>query len=287
MSDPKDQLRARGLTPKKSFGQNFLRDVTVTEDIARACVPDTSRPTVVVEWGAGTGVLTAALLRRGARVTAVERDRDLVPLLHETFATQLQDGTLRVLEADAKVADPLRALEEHAAAAPTAERVVCGNLPYQLTGMLIERSVHIADRLTRAVFMVQREVAERLDAAPGSKTYGALTVFVRAQFRVRWVRAVGSGAFYPPPNVESAVVELVPAPRARETEAFRAVVRAAFAARRKTLRNAWRSLFTDEGALGAAAARAAVDLTLRGETLDVEDFARMARELEADAVMHT
>jgi 16S rRNA (adenine1518-N6/adenine1519-N6)-dimethyltransferase len=164
----------------------------------------------------------------------------------------------------------------------SAPRVLCGNLPYAITGVLLRLAVEHADRLERAVFMVQDEVAARLCAKPGSKVWGALTVFVQAAFGVERLLRAPPGAFHPPPEVTSAVVALVPLrpPRAREDDRFRALVRRAFEARRKTLRNAWAGLAPDAAALQRAAASAGVSLDARGETLDVEDFARMARALD-------
>jgi 16S rRNA (adenine1518-N6/adenine1519-N6)-dimethyltransferase len=164
---------------------------------------------------------------------------------------------------------------------PGSPRVLCGNLPYAITGPLLRAAVGAAGHLDRVVFMVQEEVADRLVAAPGSKAWGALSVFVRAAFDVRRLLRARPGAFHPPPDVTSAVVSFVPLrpPRAEETEAFRALVRAAFTARRKTLRNAWHRLAPDAETLARAAERAGVSLDARGETLDVEAFARMAAEL--------
>ncbi len=154
-------------------------------------------------------------------------------------------------------------------------RVLAGNLPYQITGMLLERAVHHAHALDRCVFMVQKEVADRIVAGPGSKTYGALSVFVQAAFSAKRLFLVSPGAFFPPPKVTSAVIELTPhrPPRALETDAFRNVVRAAFEQRRKTLRNAW-SRFGKEAL--ARMSEAGLPLEARGETLSVEDFARAA-----------
>lgn len=276
-SDPRTLLRQHGLAPKKSFGQNFLVNAGVLRQIAEACVPDSERgEAAVVEIGAGTGALTAALLDRAAHVTAIERDRELVPLLQAEFAGPLGDGRLALVEASATHSDLYALL---GALAPP--RVLCGNLPYQLTGQLIEQSVGLAPLLARAVFMVQEEVADRLVAAPGTKTYGALSVFTQARFAIRRVTRVSPGSFFPPPQVTSAVVALVPhaTPRAVEDEVFRSVVKLAFAMRRKTLRNAWAAL--GEARVLVASARAGISLTARGETLSVEEFARMAHELTA------
>jgi 16S rRNA (adenine1518-N6/adenine1519-N6)-dimethyltransferase len=129
--------------------------------------------------------------------------------------------------------------------------------------------------------MVQREVADRLLASPSSKDYGALTVFVRASFDVARVMNVSPGCFFPPPDVTSAVVRMTALhpPRAEETPAFRALVRGAFESRRKTLRNAWRNV-ADAEKIARAAEAAGVSLDARGETLDVDAFARVAAALE-------
>jgi 16S rRNA (adenine1518-N6/adenine1519-N6)-dimethyltransferase len=280
VKDPRAALREAGLRPKRSFGQNFLVAPHAVERIAQVCIPDDEcGKASVIEVGAGTGILTDALARRARQVVAIERDRDLIPLLRAAFA---EAPHVRVLEADAQ-AELRRAVMDLAQpeAAPSSKPVIAGNLPYQLTGVLVAESVGLRDEVTRCVFMVQREVADRLIAVPRTKAYGALSVFVQAAFAPRIVLHVGAGSFHPPPDVESAVVLLVPhpVPRAKETEGFRALVRGAFGARRKTLRNAWKQLFATADELESAARAAGVRLEDRGETLDVEAFAAMAREL--------
>jgi 16S rRNA (adenine1518-N6/adenine1519-N6)-dimethyltransferase len=275
MSDPRTVLRGAGLRPKKGFGQNFLVAEPIARAIAAACVRDDEVGRArVVEIGAGTGALTALLAERAACVVAIERDRDLVPLLRR----EMPEDKVQVVEGDAQTADLATLLGPPGAGTP---RVLCGNLPYSITGALLRRAVENVDHLERAVFMVQAEVADRLGARPGTKDWGALTVFVHAAFAVRRVLRAPPGAFHPPPEVTSAVVELTPLrpARAAETDTFRALVRAAFEARRKTLRNAW-SRVAPQASVAEAAQRAGIALDARGETLDVEDFARMARELE-------
>jgi 16S rRNA (adenine1518-N6/adenine1519-N6)-dimethyltransferase len=276
--DARATLREAGLRPKKSFGQNFLVAEPIARAIAAACVRDGEVGSAhVVEIGAGTGALTRLLAERARSVVAIERDRDLVPLLERDFAGR----NVRVVEADAQTAPLAALLGEACAGTVGAVRVLCGNLPYSITGSLLRLAVENATSFDRAVFMVQDEVASRLTASPGGKDWGALTVFTRAALSTRRVLRAPPGAFHPPPDVTSAVVELVPLrpARAEETERFRALVRAAFETRRKTLRNAW-SRVAPKGALDIAAKEASVSLDARGETLDVEDFARMASALD-------
>lgn len=273
MSEPiVGKLRARGLAPKKRFGQNFLTDQNAARAIAMAATPEEGG--TVLEIGAGTGALTRPLLARAGRVVAVERDRDLVPLLQEDLAEEIASGHLTLIEGDALAVDWLALLADG-----PRPHVVAGNLPYLITGALIERATAIADAIDVAVFMVQAEVADRLIATPGSDAYGALTVFVQAAFSVRRVISVKSGSFFPKPDVDSAVVaftSLRPR-RAVETGAFRAVVKGAFGMRRKTLRNAWKGIFGwSREELDAHATAAGISLDLRGETLAVEDFERLA-----------
>lgn len=276
--DARVLLRGAGLSPKKSFGQNFLVSDGVIRAIAEACVHESEIGRArVVELGAGLGALTSHLLDRAKHVVAVERDRDLVPILQSEFAREIAEGRLTVIEGDAQSVDLAGFLGNET------PRVLCGNLPYQITGSLIERAVASAESYERAIFMVQEEVAERIAALPGSKIYGALTVFVQAACTARKVRSVGAGNFHPAPDVTSAVIELVPRrPRISEEDAvFRSVVKGAFGSRRKTLRNAWQSLGLTKDALEALAAAANVSLDARGETLSVDDFARVAAQLRA------
>lgn len=272
--DPRTVLARHGLKPKHSFGQNFLVASAIVEKIASLCVPNGSGR--VIEIGAGLGTLTSALLRRGAHVVAIERDRELLPILREELADDLSRGALELLEADAARVDLESLLGDEG------ERVVSGNLPYQITGRLLEMTIPVAPKIARAVFMVQKEVADRLAAAPASDAYGQLTVFVQASFAVERALIVRAGCFHPAPRVDSAVVVLkpLPKPRAVETDAFRAVVHAAFGARRKTLKNALAGL-TQDPSRKAAVEATGIDLGRRGETLSVEEFDALARALSS------
>ncbi|MGC4066541.1 MAG: 16S rRNA (adenine(1518)-N(6)/adenine(1519)-N(6))-dimethyltransferase RsmA [Polyangiaceae bacterium] len=273
---PKQLLQANQLVAKHHFGQNFLSDRGLCDRIAEAAVPGGTATTI--EIGAGLGALTVSLLERSTRVVAIERDRELLPLLRDVFPDAIGTGQLELREADAKTFDYEATYRD----APK-PAVLCGNLPYQLTGPLLRRTLELASLITRATFLVQLEVADRLVAAPASEEYGALTVFLKAKYAIRRAFVVRRGAFYPQPNVDSAVVVLEPlvTPLTEETQLFRELVKCAFAQRRKKLRNAWSGVSRARaGALDEAAAEVGIDLDLRGEVLSVEQYAAMAKRLE-------
>jgi 16S rRNA (adenine1518-N6/adenine1519-N6)-dimethyltransferase len=267
-------LERHGLRPKHHFGQNFLADDHLNTKLADLIATGAAS---VIEIGAGLGALTHGLLQHGIPVTAIERDRDLIPVLHAEFQEAVAAGSLTLIEADAKTF----AYGECIAALPR-PCALAGNLPYQLTGPLLRTTCELAESLLRAVFLLQLEVTDRLVATPGSDHYGALSVFVQAAYDVKKAFAVRRGAFYPQPNVDSAVVVLTPLPArvAEEDRFFSSLVQAAFQQRRKTLKNAWRGLFDlPNEAIKSAAERAQIDLSVRGETLSVHDFARMSAQV--------
>lgn len=272
---PKSMLLRCGLRPKHHFGQNFLADSHLAARIAEATLP--TEGGTVVEIGAGLGALTHALLARAERVVAIERDRELLPVLRETFSAELAREHLVLLEDDAKSVDFARWLAEGPRPA-----VLGGNLPYNLTGPLLRRAGEVASLVDRVVFLVQSEVCDRINAAPSTPEYGAPSIFVQARFTATRVMPIRRGAFYPQPNVDSAVVCLVPLaiPIAEETPCFQALVHAAFSQRRKKLRNAWLAVVSkDTERLQDAASRAGVSLDCRGEELGVADYAKMADAL--------
>jgi 16S rRNA (adenine1518-N6/adenine1519-N6)-dimethyltransferase len=261
---PAELLRRHGLRAKKQWGQNFLGDDELLSELAalaRLGPGDT-----VVELGAGLGHFTRALAATGARVVAVERDRELAPILRE----QLPDA--EVVEADAKSFD-LRAV----AARAGRRIVVCGNLPYHLSSPILFHLLDQREALQRAVLLLQREVAERIAAPPGGRDYGLLSVLVQHVADASLGLAVPRHAFTPPPEVESValVLEFLERPRAevRDEARFRALVKAAFAQRRKTL---WNALKPMPGAREALE-RAGIDPQRRGETLTVEEYASIER----------
>jgi len=269
--DVRDLLRKYELQPKRSFSQNFLIQPGAIAQIADAALAMGEQ---LVELGPGLGALTHALLERGATVVAVELDRDMVHVLREEFADWER---LEVRCGDAAELD----LDAHSKACGS-KLVVTGNLPYQATGAIIRRVIAHAAVLDGAILMVQREVRDRLVAQPATKEYGALTVFTRAAFEVDTLCRLRPGSFYPAPKVESAVVRFLPrqTPLAEETESFRTVVRAAFQMRRKTLRNALRALADGDRAEGVLS-EAGIDPGRRGETLSIEEFARLGSSWDA------
>ena len=268
--DPRAVLSRHGLRAKRSFSQNFLTAKGIVQKIAEAAEATPSDR--VVELGPGLGTLTTALLATGAEVIAIDQDRDMLGVLRAELGSVPR---LRIEEGDATQVNLSALAEEHGGPV-----VVAGNLPYAATGAILRRLVIEKRSMTRAIVMVQREVADRLVAAPGSGTYGALSVFTHAQMAARKLFAVPPGAFHPPPKVTSAVVSLTPfpIPRAEETDAFRSVVRAAFEQRRKVLTNALSSAFARADVVRALRV-AGVDGDRRGETLSVEEFSAIARAL--------
>lgn len=265
--DPRRVLKRHGARPSRRYSQNFLTDRHAVERIALAAAAEPRR--LVVELGAGVGTLTRELLRDADRVTAVDKDPAMLRILEAELG---EHSGLDIVDADATTFDftELSAREK-------APLCVTGNLPYAVTGRILRNLIEHRAAIARAVLMVQREVRNRLIASPGTKDYGALTVFVQAAFSVDTLMRLKPGAFHPAPEVESAVVIFEPLaePRAAIDPAFEEVVRAAFQMRRKTLKNALGAAGSPERAT-LALREARIDGKRRGETLSVEEFAALA-----------
>lgn len=249
--------------PKKSFGQHFLHERGVIDKIVLAIDP--RHGDAIVEIGPGQGALTLPLLAKHGALTAIEFDRDLLAPL---AAAARDAGELTLISSDVLDVD-LTAL-----AAGGQIRLV-GNLPYNVSSPILFHALAHAPAIRDMHFMLQKEVVDRMAAAPGSKVYGRLSVMLQAYCRVTPLFKVPPGAFRPPPKVDSAVVRLVPraeqeigiADRGR----FAAIVRAAFGQRRKTLRNALQGV-ADADAISAAG----LEPGLRAEQVDVAGFVRLA-----------
>lgn len=283
ISSPGELLRRHGLAPRKSWGQNFLRASEILAEITAAA--DASVGRTIIEIGAGLGTLTAHLLAAGARVEAIERDRDLCNVLRAELAEVSGEHEHFVLhEADAVRFDYsaiARARVELGEPPPT----VVGNLPYQLTGALLFALLDHHEHTGPWIVMVQREVADRLCAEPGSKRYGGVTAALGRVRAIGWVCAVDRGCFLPPPRVDSAVIRLDPRAEPRgfvdNPAAYLGLVRACFQRRRKTLVNALAGIASREQALRWIA-EAGLDPQIRPERLGPEQFAALARARERE-----
>jgi 16S rRNA (adenine1518-N6/adenine1519-N6)-dimethyltransferase len=259
-----------GLRPTKSWGQNFVVDANTVRRIVRLAQVQPADP--VVEVGPGLGSLTLGLLQAGAHVTAVEVDPVLAAALPETAAAHLpgQAAYLTVVAADALALATL----------PDPQPVaLVANLPYNVSVPVVLSYLERFPTIARVLVMVQLEVAERLAAGPGSKAYGVPSVKVAWWASARLVGSVSRTVFWPVPNVESGLVELVrrqpPATTATREQVFR-VVDAAFAQRRKTLRAALTGWAGSAAAAEVALRAAGVDPGARGESLEVAAFAAIA-----------
>lgn len=269
---PREVLAEHGVIVKKSFGQNFLVDPHHKSAIARQ-VADFKTP-LVFEIGSGLGALTSELLAQQLTVHGVERDRDMARILRQEFAQALQDKSFVLHEDNAMTFDYERAAGDQ-------RFVVCGNLPYHLTSTLIFRTLEMNEGLVGAVFMIQKEVAERIVAPAGGRDYGILSVLVQALFDVGTVLEVPAGAFWPRPQVDSAVIRLKPrSPRPlthSEFQELKSIVKAAFATRRKTLRNCLKGVMD----VDAVAESIGISADARPETLSPTQFIALMRAAHA------
>ena len=262
-----------GLKPKKGWSQNFLVDEDVLFDIAEAV--EWGEVQTVIELGAGVGALSAMLARNARRVLAVERDRDLAALLRIEFKN---DPVVEVLEANAATLDCAE-LSARLGEKPA----VVGNLPYHMATQILFHLLASGSVLSHWVLMFQKELADRLLAASGSRAYGVISVLVQQRTDIEQVLQVEPQAFYPRPKVRSSVLRFCPraAPRVpvRDWDLFEQVVKGAFGQRRKKVRNALLSAFgprLKSGGLDQAFLTADIDGNLRAEQLSIEDFSRLA-----------
>ncbi len=251
--------------PRKRFGQNFLTDQAVLHDIIRAISPQPGD--TMVEIGPGLGAMTRLLLESLDRLHVVELDRDLVARLQRSF-----DPARLVIHAG-------DALQFDFASIPVEEgklRVV-GNLPYNISSPLLFHLTQIAPRVQDQHFMLQKEVVERMVAEPGSKVYGRLSVMLQWRYHMELLFIVPPAAFDPPPQVDSAIVRMIPLaqPLSCDEARLEQVVVKAFSQRRKVVRNCLAGLLEESELIDAG-----VDPQARPETLSVEQFVALARRLE-------
>jgi 16S rRNA (adenine1518-N6/adenine1519-N6)-dimethyltransferase len=264
----RETIARHGLDARKRFGQHFLLDLNLTRRIARSAAPLDQG--TIIEVGPGPGGLTRALLLEGAaRVVAVEVDPRPLAALAELSAAA--DGRLQVIEADALTVEP-------ANLGPAPRRIVA-NLPYNVSTPLLVRWLQRADAIEDMVLMFQKEVVDRLVAAPRSKDYGRLSVLAQHVCTVRRLFDVPASAFVPPPKVTSSVARLTPKPtgeRLADLAPLERITAAAFGQRRKMLRGSLAGVFADPVAVLEGLG---LSPTARAEELSVADFVRLAGAL--------
>jgi len=251
--------------PRKRFGQNFLTDQVVLDDIIRAIGPLSGD--TMVEIGPGLAAMTRLLLASLTQLHVVELDRDLVERLRKNFDPQ----RLIIHAGDALQFDfgtiPL----------PEGSKLrVVGNLPYNISSPLLFHLARFAARVQDQHFMLQKEVVERMVAEPGSKTYGRLSVMLQWRYRMGMLLVVPPTAFDPPPKVDSAIVRMVPIaqPLACDAARLEQVVTKAFSQRRKVIRNCLAGMFAENALIDAG-----IDPQARPETIAVEQFVELANRL--------
>lgn len=269
----REALAIRGLSPRKRFGQNFL----IREDLAERIVEHAriGADDVVVEIGPGAGALTGAIARQARAVVAVEKDEGLADLLAEEYAEVPRVEIVRgdVLEVD---------LAEIAARHGVEHVRVVGNIPYNITTPILEWLFHHRKVARSAVLLVQKEYAERLAAAAGSKAYGSLTVFARYYALLEPLMHIRASAFWPRPDVDSMLIRVFlrdrPPVEVPDEDLLFRIVRGSFHMRRKTLLNTLEeTLALGKPKLERLLRHAGVDSQRRGETLTLEEFAKLAR----------
>lgn len=266
----REVIAAHGLSASKALGQNFLLDGQLLDRIA--AIPGDLQGKPVLEIGPGPGGLTRALLRAGARVTAIERDNRCIPALAEL--SEAFPGQLRVIEGDALTEDHDALMGEPYA--------VAANLPYNIGTLLFTRWLggeSWPPNWTSLTLMFQHEVAQRITARPGSGAYGRLAVLANWRSQAKLAMKVHRSAFTPPPKVMSAIVHVTPgdAPEGVSAKVLEKLTEAAFGQRRKMLRQSLKNL---PGALDALE-ECGIDPTRRAETLDISEFVAVARVLSA------
>jgi len=283
----RELLTGRNLAPRKSLGQNFLIDANIREKIIAAA--SINKHDLVVEIGPGLGALTGSLFTRAGKVIAIEYDKGLYAVLQEIFGNQ---NNILLLNQDFLETDLLRLLEVYRE--EEYHYKVIANLPYYITTPVIFKLIQSGINWESMVFMVQKEVADRICAGPGNKDYGALTVMLSFYGKPAKVSNVPKTVFYPTPKVDSVVIKISayhfsPDEDTRNSEIFpylQRVVQAAFGQRRKTILNALDPL---GGYFGSKPERVAllhklgIDPIQRGETLSLQHFLAIAKEMRSRA----
>ena len=273
----KEVMSEAGITFRKEFGQNFLINRIIPENIADNAAYDEN--TLIIEIGPGIGCLTKELAERYKKVVAIEIDKGLIPVLEKTLADY---DNVTVINADVMKTDLVQIVEQYSDGMPVA---VCANLPYYITTPILMYLLESDVKLSSITVMVQNEVASRLVAPAGSSDYGAITAVLGFYGELRKLFKVSAGSFMPAPKVDSAVVkiDLYKEPRyfPRDEKGFRNLIKAAFEMRRKTLVNAINAKFPhiDKGRIAEVVVSLGFSETVRGEKLSTEDFVNLSNLL--------
>ena len=273
----KSVMADAGITFRKEFGQNFLTNRIIPEEIAEQCADDPE--SMILEIGPGIGCLTAELACRYAKVVAVEIDKGLIPVLDKTLA---EFDNVTVINDDVMKIDLPKLIAEHSEGRPVS---VCANLPYYITTPILMMLLESGINFRTITVMVQNEVAQRLVAPPGKADYGAITAMLGYYGTVRKLFKVSAGCFVPAPKVDSAVIRIdlyrEPKYKPRDERLMRNLIKAAFEMRRKTLQNAISAKiqgYTKDEIKEAIVAIGHPE-TVRGECLSTEDFVNLSNFL--------
>lgn len=273
----KSVMADAGITFRKEFGQNFLINRIIPEEIAEQCTDD--KESMILEIGPGIGCLTAELASRYSKVVAVEIDKGLIPVLDKTLA---EFDNVTVINADVMKIDLAALIAEHSEGRPVS---VCANLPYYITTPILMMLLESGIKFSTITVMVQNEVAQRLVAEPGKADYGAITAVLGYYGTVRRLFKVSAGSFVPAPKVDSAVIRIdlyrEPKFEPKSEKLFKSLVKAAFEMRRKTLQNAISAKLQGYSKEDIKSAIVAIghSETVRGECLSTEDFINLSNRL--------
>jgi len=273
MTSPATLLKAWHLMARKELGQNFLKDPSLAGQIAD--LANLTSEDIVIDLGAGLGAMTIAAAARARKVIAVEKDRRMLPLLraellvNEIANVEIVSQDMLSLDLSTLVAEQERPF------------IILGNLPYNISSQVIIKLINARRCIGRAVLMFQKELAERLCAGPGSRTYGRISVILQYCARIKVLRQVRAEMFFPRPKVDSVVLGIEfktdPLHRVADEQLMGHVVRAAFGQRRKTLQNALAAglSFMDKDGVARALKQAGIDPKRRAETLSVDEYVEL------------
>jgi 16S rRNA (adenine1518-N6/adenine1519-N6)-dimethyltransferase len=273
-------LETIGAAPNRTLGQNFLTDKNALDRIV--ALADLQKSDCVLEIGPGLGALTCRLVSRAGRVVAIEKDKTLAQFLPSQFLqSDQQSAQFSLIEGDALTTD------WSALGLPEENVKIVANLPYSISKPFLRRVYETwRPRLETATLMLQKEVAQRLVAAPSTPAYGPLAIMAALYGETKIAFHLSPGAFWPPPEVSSSVVQIrllkTPSIELEDEDFFWRVVRAAFGQRRKQLINTLRAAVPDKGVLQSALENSKVDPQRRGETLSLQEFARLAKNLKTE-----